>query len=179
MTLLSARKVESELIFLFPELQIDRHSALAWRRLGTEVCLRRNCLPPTSPRGYLADRLLICCLWGLLTHIYRRENSCQIPFQGLNSPDRVRSFFQARPAFLCWTTSWMNEHIKEQVNDSMGFHKRSLCQNAISVPARHIRLPQKSKSTSLQLGARVIQQPVCGFSLASEICHCTSLGRLL
>lgn len=35
-TWLRAKKVASELIFLFPELKADRHSAMAQRRLGTD-----------------------------------------------------------------------------------------------------------------------------------------------
>lgn len=131
-SLLSGRKVESESIFLFLEFKTDRHSSLSQRRLGTDrhmFASERTILPPR--RGYLAHSPLICCLPGLLTHIYRRENPCQIPFQGLSSPDRVRSSFQTWPALICWKTSWMNEYVNEQVNDSMGIYEQSLCQEAI------------------------------------------------
>lgn len=134
MTLLSARKVEPESLFLFLEFKTDRHSSWARGDLGqTNTCLpQKEPSPPHSPpRGYLAHSPLICCLPGLLTHIYRRENPCQIPFQGLSSPDRVRSSFQTWPALICWKTSWVNEYVNEQVNDSMGIYEQSLCQEAI------------------------------------------------
>lgn len=53
MTLLSARKVEPESLFLFLEFKTDRHSSWARGDLGqTNTCLpQKEPSPPTAPRG--------------------------------------------------------------------------------------------------------------------------------